>query len=49
MVEVYTVYIYNVVESNKNPIYHIFMVDFYIYIYMKHSKKKSGIANVYLE
>ena len=29
---VYTVYIYNVVESNKNPIYHIFMVDFYIHM-----------------
>jgi hypothetical protein len=32
MVEVYTVYIYNVVESRKNPIYHIFMVDFYIHM-----------------
>ena len=29
---VYTVYIYNVVESRKNPIYHIFMVDFYIHM-----------------
>ena len=26
------IYIYNVVESRKNPIYHIFMVDFYIHM-----------------